>query len=126
MPNWNGYRIQSGVPTSYNLVGSSSMETYSQVNNPTVATNSPTPIPYTITPIYDYAKVTINGFQYVFASSSLFPNYAYAVLNPYGDSAVDNLPSNTLYKMFANENFTNNGILVTTNYPFLFLQTAGY
>lgn len=124
MPNWNAYRIQN-TPTSYNVVANSSMATYSQVNNPTVA-GTETPIPYTITPIYDYAKVTINGFQYVFATAALFPNYAYAILNPYGDSAVDNLPSNTLYKMFANENFTNNGILVTTNYPFLFLQTAGY
>lgn len=124
MPNWNAYRQQK-TATSYNLASRSSMETYSQVNNPTVA-GTPINIDYTITPIYDYAKVTVNGFQYVFATEALFPNYAYAILNPYGDSAVDNLPSNTLYKMFANENFAENGILVTTNYPFLFLQTAGY
>ena len=124
MPNWNAYR-QQNTATSYNLASRSSMETYSQVNNPTVA-GTPINIDYTITPIYDYAKVTVNGFQYVFATEALFPNYAYAILNPYGDSAVDNLPSNTLYKMFANENFAENGILVTTNYPFLFLQTAGY
>jgi hypothetical protein len=126
MPNWNAYRQQSGVPTSYNIASRSSMETYSEVNNPTVATGSPINIDYTITPIDDYAKVTVNGFQYVFATSALFPNYAYAILNPYGDSSVDSLPSNTLYKMFASETFTNNGILVTTNYPLLFLQTAGY
>jgi len=124
MPNWNAYR-QQNTATSYNLASRSSMATYSQVNNPTVA-GTPINIDYTITPIYDYAKVTVNGFQYVFATEALFPNYAYAILNPYGDSAVDNLPSNTLYKMFANENFAENGILVTTNYPFLFLQTAGY
>jgi hypothetical protein len=124
MPNWNAYRQQK-TATSYNLASSSSMATYSQVNNPTVV-GTPININYTITPIYDYAKVTIGGFQYVFATEALFPNYAYAILNPYGDSAVDNLPSNTLYKMFANENFAENGILVTTNYPFLFLQTAGY
>jgi len=121
---WNAYR-QQNTATSYNLASRSSMATYSQVNNPTVA-GTPINIDYTITPIYDYAKVTVNGFQYVFATEALFPNYAYAILNPYGDSAVDNLPSNTLYKMFANENFAENGILVTTNYPFLFLQTAGY
>ena len=125
MPNWNAYRIQSGVPTSYNLASSSAMTTYSQINNPSVI-GTETNTPYTITPIWDYAKVTTNGYQYVFATSALFPNYAYAVLNPYGNSAVDNLAANTLYKMFANESFANNGIIATTNYPVLFLQTAGY
>jgi hypothetical protein len=127
MPNWNAYRISSGQPTSYNNTSYSNMETYSEVNNPTTESGSPVNIPYTITPIWDYAKTNnTNGYQYVFASSALFPNYAYAVLNPNGNSQVDNLAPNTLFKMFANESFANNGIQVTTNYPLLFLQTAGY
>lgn len=127
MPNWNAYRINSGQPTSFNDPSYSSMETYSEVNNPTTAAGSPVNIPYSITPIYDYTKLTnTNGYQYVFASTALFPNYVYAVLNPNGNSQGEDLAPNTLFKMFANESFANNGIQVTTNYPLLFLQTAGY
>lgn len=126
MPNWNAYRIQSGVPTSYNLESRSSLTTYSAINNPTTP-GSNVNTPYTITPIWDYTKVTnANTFQYVFLSTASFPNYVYAVLNPFGNSAVDNLASNTLYRLFASQEFANNGILVTSPYPVLFLQTAGY
>lgn len=126
MPNWNAYRNTS-QPSSNNLTSSSSMETYSEINNPTQETGSPVNVPYTITPIWEYTRLTAtNGYQYVFASSAFFPNYVYALLNPYGNSTVDNLAANTLYKMFANETFFNNGIVASTNYPVLFLQTAGY
>lgn len=127
MPNWNAYRITSGQPTSFNKVASSYMETYSEVNNPIEQSGSPVNIPYTITPVYNYTKTTnSNGYQYVFATSALWPNYAYAVLNPNGNSQTNNLAPNTLFKMFANESFSQNGIKATTNYPFIFLQTAGY
>lgn len=127
MPNWNAYRITSGQPTSFNNVASSYMETYSEVNNPVVVDGSPVNVPYTITPIYNYAKLNNpNGYQYVFGTASAFPNYAYAVLDPNGNSLTETLAPNTLFKMFANESFSQNGIRVTTNYPFLFLQTAGY
>jgi hypothetical protein len=125
LPNWNAYRNTS-QPSSNNLTSSSSMESYSEINNPTQETGSPVNVPYTITPIWEYRLTATNGYQYVFASSAFFPNYAYALLNPYGNSALDNLAPNTLYKMFANETFFNNGIVATTNYPVLFLETAGY
>lgn len=127
MPNWNAYRITSGQPTSFNKTTSSYMETYSEVNNPVIVDGSPLSIPYTITPIYNYAKLSNpNGYQYVFGTAAAFPNYAYAVLDPNGNSQNENLAPNTLFKMFANESFSQNGILATTNYPVLFLQTAGY
>lgn len=126
LPNWNKYRLTAGQPTSYNDTAYSSMKTYSQVNNPVVI-GSPVNVPYTITPIWDYAQTSDKeGKKYVFATTSLFPNYAYALLDPYGNAQAENLVPNTLFKMFANETFENNGILATTNYPVLFLQTAGY
>jgi len=129
MPNWNAYRITAGQPTSFNKVASSYMETYSEVNNPVVVDGTPVNIPYTVTPIYNYPRASnINGYQYVFGTlaAPAFPNYAYAVLDPNGNSQNENLAPNTLFKMFANESFFQNGILATANYPFLFLQTAGY
>jgi hypothetical protein len=127
MPNWNGYRITGGQPTSFNNTNYSYLETYSEVNNPVVVDGSPVSIPYTITAIYNYLKLNnANGFQYVFNTAASFPNYAYAVLDPNGNSQNETLAPNTLFKLFANESFSQNGIRVTTNYPFLFLQTAGY
>jgi hypothetical protein len=92
-----------------------------------VESGSPVNIPYTITPIWNYTRTSFsNGYQYVFATAALFPNYAYAVLDPNGNSQTETLAPNTLYKMFANEFFFQNGIKASRNYPVLFLQTAGY
>jgi hypothetical protein len=126
MPNWNAYRQDANQSSSYNLESSVSMKTYSLINNPSESTGSPISVPFTITPIWEYAKTTLNGFDYVFANLNLFPNYAYALLNPYGNSLTDAMPANTLYRMFVNESFANNGIKVTPNYPVLFLTTSGY
>jgi hypothetical protein len=123
MPYWNGYREAPPQPTSNNLISSSSMSTYSKINNPSQI-GTVNQVPFTITAIYNYPVAP--GTNTVFATSAFFPNYAYALLNPYGNSSVQNLAANTLYKMFANENFQDNGIRVNTNYPFSNLRSAGY
>jgi hypothetical protein len=123
MPYWNGYRTPPAQPSSNNLTSASSMASYSQINNPSQITNSPVNVPYTITAIYNYPITP--GANTVFATADLFPNYAYALLNPNGNSSVQ-LAANTLYKMFANESFQNNGIVVNANYPFSNLKSAGY
>lgn len=126
LPNWNAYRITANEPTSFNKATSVSMSTYSQINDPSQAAVSPVQVQFTIKPIWEYAKVTVSGYQYVFANTNWFPNFAYALLDPYGDSLTQSLPANTLYKMFANQSFDNNGILATVNYPVLFLTSSGY
>jgi hypothetical protein len=122
MPYWNGYRIPPAQPSSNNLTSSSSMTTYSQINNPSQI-GAVIQVPYTISAVFDYAKSPGNT---VFATAASFPNYAYALLNPYGNSAVQNLAANTLFAMFAQETFPSNGIIVNTNYPFSNLIAAGY
>jgi hypothetical protein len=126
LPNWNAYRITANELTSFNKASSVSMATYSQINDPSQSAVSPVSVQFTIKAIWEYPKITTGGNQYVFANQSLFPNYAYALLDPYGDSLTQSLPANTLYKMFANESFAENGILATVNYPVLFLTTSGY
>jgi hypothetical protein len=123
MPYWNGYRIPPAVTSSDNLTTSSSMATYSKINNPAEATNSPVNVPYTIEPFWEYAVATVNDT--VFATAASFPNFAYALLNPNGNSSIQ-LAANTLYKMFAEESFNNNGIIVSVNYPYSNLIAAGY
>jgi hypothetical protein len=124
MPNWNTYRETPPTPpvrTSNNLTSSSSMDSYSQVNNPSVIVNPGVRVPYTIAPIFPYQSPAGTFFP----TASDFPNYAYALLNPYG-SANTGLAANTLYKMFANESFPDNGIIVTTNYTRALFAAAGY
>jgi hypothetical protein len=124
MPNWNEYRETPPDPpvkTSNNEITSSSMDSYSQVNNPAVIVNTPVRVPYTIAPIFPYQSPSGTFFL----TPNDFPNYAYALLNPYG-SGNTGLAANTLYKMFANESFEFNGVIVTTNYTRALFAAAGY
>lgn len=124
MPNWNEYRETPPNPpvkTSNNEITSSSMDSYSQVNNPAVIVNTPVRVPYTIAPIFPYQSPSGTFFP----TPNDFPNYAYALLNPYG-SGNTGLAANTLYKMFANESFEFNGVIVTTNYTRASFAAAGY
>ena len=123
MPNWNEYRESPPPPvrTSNNEITSSSMDSYSQVNNPAVIVNTPVRVPYTIAPIFPYQSPSGTFFP----TPNDFPNYAYALLNPYG-SGNTGLAANTLYKMFANESFPLNGVIVTTNYTRALFAAAGY
>ena len=123
MPYWNGYR-QFPEASSDNLTSASKMESYSQINNPAQISGSPVNVPYTIEPIQAYAIAPVTNT--VFPTPASFPNYAYALYNPYGNSSVENLAANTLYRMFANETFSQNGIIVSANYPFANLRAAGY
>ena len=129
MPNWNKFRLQPFV-TSFNNPANVGISTYSEINNPTEEAATVIPIQFTITAITNFLYLTSGGFRYTFVNATNanggFPTFVYAILNPYGDSAVESLPPNTLYKMFANENFTNNAILVSPTYPELFLKTSGY
>lgn len=128
MPNWNKFRLQS-QPSSYNNPANVSIVTYSAINNPTGPGTSQN-ISFTITAATDFTYVSTGAFRYTFLNATVanggFPTFVYAILNPYGDSTVDSLPPNTLYRLFANENFNQNGILVSPTYPELFLQASGY
>jgi hypothetical protein len=131
MPNWNSYRESPPPPvaSSNNLDTYSNMESYSKINNPSQITNSVVNVPYTIKPLWNYSVFPLPPelkIRVVFATTADFPNYAYALLDPYGNSTVQNLAANTLYKMFANERFLNNGIQVGINYPYNDLKNAGY
>jgi hypothetical protein len=60
-----------------------------------------------------------------FSNESSFPQFCFAKLNPYGDSDQP-LPANALYKLFANEKFELNGLVVFKNYLRSQLELAGY
>jgi hypothetical protein len=123
MPNWNAYR-QTATPSSYNKTAASRITTISAINNPT-APASPINISYTIASLTEFVFVTAGAYKYAFANGN-FPSYVYALLNPYGDSLNMDLYQNTLYQAIANQDFENNGILVSASYPEIFLKESGY
>jgi hypothetical protein len=132
IPNWAAYRVIETPldATAYNNLTFSNLEQYSDVNVPQTPASPPlTNIPFTIQPVYNFqsyeAIVAGQKVTLYFQTAANFPSFCYAVLNPYGE-ANSVLAANTLYKLFANENFNLNGVVATTAYPQQFLTLAGY
>jgi hypothetical protein len=124
LPNWNGYK---NLVTGFNNSNTNNLKQYSVVNLPQTAATPPlTNIDYTITALYNFQKFqTLSGGQQVtrlFQTVNDFPQFCFAEFDPNGE----NLPANTLYKLFASESFDLNGINVTLSYNPSFLIQAGY
>jgi hypothetical protein len=132
IPNWSAYRDPDTAiePTSYNDSSTNSLEQYSNVNSPQTAATPPlVNVPYTITPVYNFQsyETTVNGQKVVryWQSVANYPQFCYAIFNPYGDSGTA-LVANTLFKLFASQSFALNGIQVTTAYNPNNLTNVGY
>lgn len=132
IPNWAAYRVIETPldASSFNNSTYSNLEQYSNVNAPQVPATPPLAnIPFTIQPVYNFQSYeAIVGGQKTtlyFQTAANFPSFCYAILNPYGE-ANSVLAANTLYKLFANENFNLNGVVATTAYLQQFLTLAGY
>jgi hypothetical protein len=124
IPNWDQFRQSPVTQSSFNKTSLSSITTYSAVGDPTIYDPSGANVSFSITPIFPYTQVqNTNGYKYIWTTANSFPNFIYAIINPYG-LGTTRLPANTLYKLFANQN--TKGIVATTNYPVLFMQTVGY
>jgi hypothetical protein len=130
VPYWDNYReINTGDSlTWFNDSTTNSLERVSQIGSP-ITPAGPVNIGYTIEPLYGFVPTTITQnnqqVQVYFPTASLFPQFCFAKLNPYGNSDQP-LPANALYKLFANENFSLNGLVVSTNYLRSQLELAGY
>jgi len=124
IPNWNQFRQAPVSQSSFNKTSLSSITTYSAVGDPTIYDPSGANVQFTITPIFPYTQTQYsNGYKYIWTTASAFPNFIYAIINPYGAGSAK-LPANTLYKLFANQN--SSGVVASIIYPVLFMQTIGY
>jgi hypothetical protein len=112
LPNWNSFRITSGEFTSYNDTNVSSISTYSLVGNPS-SIGSATQVPYSITPTNIFnsvAKPTPSNPQnrvlwppLSTANNAAFPNFVFAIFNPYGNNQGENMAQNTMFKFLCAE-----------------------
>lgn len=119
VPNWNSFRI-SASPTSYNDDTVSSISTYSAPNNPAVI-GTPVQAPFSITPTNVFPAFN-NRIWY--AVPPKFPNYIFALINPYGNQAGLTLVQNTMYQFSCDENI--NGILTGAQTPVSDMLDIGY
>lgn len=124
MPNWNAYR---NLVTGFNNTANNNLERYSDIGSPQTAATPPLQnVEYTITPIYNFQsfQTTVSGQTVTrnFQTADNFPQFCFAEFNPGADAYA----ANSLYKLFASERFSLNGISVTTNYNPNFLTQAGY
>lgn len=128
LPNWDSFRI-SATPTSYNDTTVSSIATYSLVGNPAVI-GSTTQAPFTITPtnlFQTYAQPTSTNPQNRVlwpSPNPVFPNFIFALINPYGAQADVNLAQNTMYQFECVD--TISGFLTGANTPVSTMLENGY
>lgn len=132
LPNWNAWRTTPGV-TQFNNSTYNSLKQFSYTNNPTQEDPSQPNVSYTITALYGWVGTPTGGGKnqlqstlVYFPNEAAIPTFAYALLNPFG-AGNDVLASNTLYKLFADQQFNSNcfvgGINTVTSDD---LKQAGY
>lgn len=120
LPNWDSFRL-TATPTSYNNDTVSSISTYSAPNNPAVI-GTPSQAPFSITPTNVFPQLSNKIFYQT--PSPDFPNYLFAVLNPFGDQADLNLIQNTMYQFQCSDSI--DGILAGANTLVSTLLANGY
>jgi hypothetical protein len=138
LPYWANWRIGGGsIDTGFNRQDRSSLERISSVGSPETPAGTPyQSIKYTINPLVSgWVKFTeadrsgnnlTNIVKYFpLGQQNTIPVFAYAELNPFGDT-VQNLTPNTLFKLFASQEFQENTIQATNGYLQTDLRAAGY
>lgn len=121
LPDWNSFRLTPDF-TSYNNDSVSSISTYSLVGNPSVP-GSTNQVPYSISPTNLFntiaAPTPTNPQNRVLwpplsvANNAAFPNFVFAVFNPYGNNIGENMAQNTMFKFLSSETLT--GFLAGAN-----------
>lgn len=128
LPNWDSFRI-SATATSYNNENVSSISTYSVVGNPAIP-GSVTQAPFTFTPTNTFVAVpqpTAANPQnrVIFPSPNpVYPNFIFALINPYGAQADVNLAQNTMYQFECVDVI--DGFLTGANTPVSTMLANGY
>jgi hypothetical protein len=135
LPFWANWRIGGGIDIGFNRQDRSSLERISSVGSPATPASTPyESIKYQIRPLVSgwikYTETDRNNnltqiVRYFPTGQNSIPVFAYAELNPFGDT-LQNLTPNTLFKLFASQSFDQNTIQATNNYLLTDLKEAGY
>jgi len=107
LPNWDSFRLTPGEFTSYNNTSVSSIATYSLVGSPSEV-GPVSEVPYSITPTNVFNTIprptTANPQNRVLfpplstLNNAAFPNFVFALFNPYGRNQGEDMAQNTMFK----------------------------
>lgn len=123
IPNWKMFRLPQYTDYDYNNSNVASITQYSETGVPIVI-GAGVNIPFTVKPQNKFVTFTSSTDVFCWRSPQDFPNFLFALYNPYGDSASNNLAAGTMFKLFTNE--TIEGLLISPNYSTNNLYAAGY
>lgn len=126
IPNWAEMRVKPNDQNQYNDPSTyTSMVQYSENGTPIVINNTPVNVPYIIEPYNKFIvyRGTANTL-FCWPEVRDFPNYIFALFNPFGNNAQQNLNPSTMYKLFTTVQIP--GLLISTNYNTNQLIAAGY
>lgn len=128
LPNWNNWLA---LPKRYGAWNDSVTNSLKRISKPLTPSVPDTEqnIQYTLIPVFGWqsTEALVGGakvFVY-FPTTASIPQFVYALLNPNGSGNVALAP-NTLFKLFANSNFSLNCIRAGLNYTKSNLVEAGY
>lgn len=124
LPNWNNWLA---LPKRYGAWNDSVTNSLKRISKPLTPSVPDTEqnIQYTLTPLFGWKTADTPTGPVYFPSVANIPQFVYALLNPNGSGNVALAP-NTLFKLFANSNFSLNCIRAGVNYAKSNLVEAGY
>ena len=135
LPSWDSFRITPGNSASYNNTNVSSISTYSIVGGPSEIGPVPNPqIPYslfglnifnttasptTADPTRRILWPALSQFQ-----NAAFPNFVFALFNPFGNNQGQNMAQNTMFKFLCAEELQ--GFIAVANTTAATMVSYGY
>lgn len=124
LPNWNNWLA---LPKRYGAWNDSVTNSLKRISKPLTPSVPDTEqnIQYTLTPVFGWKTADTPTGPVYFPSAANIPQFVYALLNPNGNGNAALAP-NTLFKLFANSNFSLNCIRAGVNYAKSNLVEAGY
>lgn len=124
LPNWNNWLDRPKRYGAWNDSVTNSLKRISKPLTPSVPDTEQN-IQYTLTPVFGWQTADTPTGPVYFPSVASIPKFVYALLNPNGSGNAALAP-NTLFKLFANSNFSLNCIRAGVNYAKSNLVEAGY
>lgn len=124
IPNWAEMRVKPYDRNQFNdQTTYTSLTQYSETGIPTVI-DSGANAPFLIEPYNRFTPFTSNNNTFCWRETREFPNFIFALYNPFGNNSQQNLSAATMYKLFTTERIP--GVLITTNFQVATLRAAGY
>lgn len=126
IPDWAAMRVRPYDSNQYNdstATGYTNLTQYSETGIPVVI-DSGTNVPFLIEPYNRFTVYTSSTSSFCWRETREFPNYIFALYNPFGNNSQQNLNPATMYQLFTEEIIP--GVLISTNFLTAGLKAAGY